>query len=188
MLTVNGVDYFERFLVYEGEHIPSPRIVVADAENSDLIRRKIDITVAKHLTNCVISVMLDGYMYQVGTSACGVSMMLWHNEEYISQYPEIMEYYQPRIDHLIAHDKIPHWQRALGRYIYTPLENPYEVQKWMLDESLSIIMKYPEEVELQRTIQALQLINEERDRTRLAELINGGWKTDDRILKILNVE
>ena len=67
-------------------------------------------------------------------------------------------------------------------------EDAYSVRKYLLDKSLSIARKYPEEVELQRTIQALQLINEERDRTRLAELIKGGWKTDDRILKILSGE
>ena len=62
----------------------------------------------------------------------------------------------------------------------------YTVRKYLLDEGASLIACYDDAIELQRTIQALQLINEELDRTRLIELINGGWKTDDRILKILN--
>ena len=70
----------------------------------------------------------------------------------------------------------------------TPLneEDAYTVRKYLLDEGASLIACYDDAIELQRTIQALQLINEELDRTRLIELINGGWKTDDRILKILN--
>ena len=72
----------------------------------------------------------------------------------------------------------------------TPLneEDAYTVRKYLLDEGASLIADYDDATELQRTIQALKLINEERDRTRLAELINGGWKTDDRILKILSGE
>ena len=72
----------------------------------------------------------------------------------------------------------------------TPLneEDAYTVRKYLLDEGASLIAGYDDAIELQRTIQALQAINEERDLTRLAELINGGWKTDDRILNILNVE
>ena len=72
----------------------------------------------------------------------------------------------------------------------TPLneEDAYTVRKYLLDEGASLIAGYDDAIELQRTIQALQLINEERDRTRLAELINGGWKTDARILSILNGE
>ena len=67
-------------------------------------------------------------------------------------------------------------------------EDAYTVRKYLLDEGASLIADYDDAVELQRTIRALQAINEERDRTKLTELINGGWKTDDRILSILNGE
>ena len=72
----------------------------------------------------------------------------------------------------------------------TPLneEDAYTVRKYLLYEGASLIAGYDDAIELQRTIRALQEINEERDRTRLAELINGGWKKDDRILRILNGE
>lgn len=179
---------FKDFLANRGESFYQPKLSLTDAINRKIIQQAIDISTATRITH-TSSVLMDyERAHIVRNCSTAIYKILENNADFLKPYPDIFDYYNGIAAHIRSLDNSKHWQRALDSYVNIPLANAYEVRKWMLDESLSIVMKYPEEVELQRTIQALQLINEERDRTRLAELINGGWKADDRILSILNGE
>ena len=182
------MEEFENFLANRGESFYQPKLSLTDEGNREIIQRAIDIGIVTRITH-TSSVLMDyDRAHMVRNCSTAIYKIIEHNVDFLAPYPDISDYYNGIAAHIRSLDNSKHWHRALDSYVKIPLANAYEVRKWMLDESLSIIMKYPEEAELQRTIQALQLINDERDRTRLAELINGGWKTDDRILSILNGE
>jgi len=185
---VLGANYFETFLKDYGPQIPLTNICQTDAGCKDIIISKIDLACATYITHTAHLLMTYELTHEVRGAANAIDRLLEQNANLLEPYQDISDYYNGVAAHIRSLDSSKHWHRALDSYVNTPLANAYEVRKWMLDESLSIIMKYPEETELQRTIKALQLINEERNPTRLAELINGGWKTDDRIVRILNGE
>lgn len=164
------LDYFEKLLISQPSYLPETMIGIADIRNRYSIEKKLGMTIASSIVHYTI-----GYLFKKPESTpkeCAecLTRILSANEQYICEYSGIREYYE------------------IGISCLETLHGKYEVCKWMLDESTYIVNRYNPNFILSSIIHALEIINENYESTTFSELINGGWRNSDEIIRALKLE
>lgn len=157
---------FEMLLVSQPSYLPESTIGIADIGNRYSIEKKLGMTIAGSIVHYTVGYLFEKPENTPKRCAECITRILSANEPYISKYRRIIEYYESDI-----------------AYLEAP-QSKYDACKWMLDESSYIVKQYSPKSLLSPIINALEIITEKCQSTAFSELINGGWRKSNEIIRV----